>query len=49
VTSAESVLISQQSQEELYRVAGENKKLEQVFCCFVVLLPTRFFYFKNEL
>jgi iron only hydrogenase large subunit-like protein len=29
VTSAESVLISQQSQEELYRVAGENKKLEQ--------------------
>ena len=31
VTSAESVLISQQSQEELYRVADENQKLEQVF------------------
>ena len=34
VTSAESVLISQQSQEEVYRVAEENKKLKQVFVVF---------------
>ena len=30
ITSAESVLITQQSQEELYRVLQENLRLEQV-------------------
>ena len=30
VTSAESVLISQQSQEELYRITEENARLEKV-------------------
>ncbi len=30
ITSAESVLITQQSQEELYRVLEENRKLRQV-------------------
>ena len=31
VTSAESVLISQQSQEELYRITDENQKLQKVY------------------
>lgn len=34
ITSAESVLITQQSQEELLRVFAENKLIKEVFIAF---------------
>jgi len=36
VTSAETVLITQQSQQELYRVLSDNKKRQVVFLLCVI-------------
>ena len=35
ITSAESVLITQQSQDELYRILEENNKLADVRCVLI--------------
>lgn len=45
ITSAESVLVTQQSQEELIRVFAENKLLKEVYYPWIKLKQSNFIYF----